>query len=202
MRKASSCFDDLCGHLQAIHFHGQPLQPPKASLERLDWREEERRKGHDDDSKEWKRTRREEKRLRSPHKTSPRKAARWDSPAAPSLGSLGEIPGVLLSPLPTSLVKKGKSKSPWKPTATVSRAPEETMEITWEEPTPATERASPEPTPGPSRLDTTVSLPVDPEVSEDLPPRAVTLQDVRDYLAAAGEDERATIGADLMPDTR
>ena len=35
----------------------------------------------------------------------------------------------------------------------------------------------------------------------DLPPRAVTLQDVKDYLAAAGEDERGTIRADLMPDT-
>ena len=74
------------------------------------------------------------------------------------------------------------------------------MEITREEPAPATGRTSPEPTPGPSRPDTSVSLPVYPEVPEDLPPRAVTLQDVRDYLAAAGEDERTTIRADLMPD--
>ena len=72
------------------------------------------------------------------------------------------------------------------------------MEITQEEPAPATGRTSPEPSPGPSRPDTTASLPV---VPEDLPPRAVTLQDVREYLAAAGEDERATILADLMPDT-
>ena len=37
---------------------------------------------------------------------------------------------------------------------------------------------------------------------EDLPPRAVTLQDVRSYLAAAGEDERAIIRTDLMPHMR
>ena len=73
------------------------------------------------------------------------------------------------------------------------------MEITQEEPAPATRHASPEPTPGPSRPDTTASLPV---VPEDLPSRAVTLQDVRDYLAAAGEDKSATIRADLMLDTR
>ena len=72
------------------------------------------------------------------------------------------------------------------------------MEITREEPAPVTGRASPEPTPGPSQPDTTVSLPA---VPEDLPPWAVTLQDMRDYLAAAGEDEPATIRADLMPDT-
>ena len=118
MQQASTRFDDLRGHVRAIHFRGQPLQPTKASLEHLDWREEERRKGHDDDPKERTRTRREEKRPSSPQKTSPRKAARWENPAARSLGSLGESPGVLLSLLPTSPVKKGKGKSPRKPRPT------------------------------------------------------------------------------------
>ena len=52
------------------------------------------------------------------------------------------------------------------------------------------ERVTQEPVPGPS------------STPEDLAPRAVTLQDVRDYLAAAGEDEWALIWAELAPDTR
>ena len=80
MRKSSNRFDDLRGHVRVIHFHGQPLHPPKTSFEWLDWREEERRKGPDDDQKERTRTRRFEKRTRSPQGvTPPSKVVKRDS---------------------------------------------------------------------------------------------------------------------------
>ena len=60
------------------------------------------------------------------------------------------------------------------------------------------EWVTPDPVPGPSQPDT--SVPED--TSEDLVPRGVTFQDVRDYLAVAGEDQRALIRAELAPDTR
>ena len=42
----------------------------------------------------------------------------------------------------------------------------------------------------------------DTSIPEDLEPQAITLQDVRDYLEMAGEEERAPILAELVPDTR
>ena len=50
MRKASNRFDNLRSHVWAVHWRGQPLHPLRATLERLDWREEkeERRKLYDD----------------------------------------------------------------------------------------------------------------------------------------------------------
>ena len=136
--------------------------------------------------------------------TPPRK----DSPAAPSLGSLGESPRVLLSPLlsmpvpkKTSPGKRTKSPMKFNPSAAASKPPEETMDVSREKPAPATRRASPEPVPGPSWPDISIPLPAKP-LEEDLPPRPITLQDVRDYLAAAGEDDRALIHAELSPDTR
>ena len=89
--------------------------------------------------------------------------------------------------------RKGSTKKPVKP--------EDTMGSSQEKPAPATGHASPDQVPGPSQPDT--SVPVEPqELPQDLPPDAVTLDDVRAYLAAAGEEERAVVRADLTPDTQ
>ena len=54
MRKHSHRFDDLYSRVWAIHWHGQALHPPKATLVCLDWQEEkeERRKHHMDDDQD------------------------------------------------------------------------------------------------------------------------------------------------------
>ena len=200
MRKASTRFDDLQTHVRAIHWRRQPLHPPKASLECLDWREErESRRRVPDDDKEPKRTRQVERRTRSPQGTTlpPRKVVRRSSPAT---SSLGVSPGVLLSPLPvTPRTSPRKRRSPRKPVKS-----EETVGSSQEEPAPVTGRAFSDPVPGPSRPDTSVpELQDSPQdSSQDLPPCAVALADVREYLAAAGEEERAKVHADLAPDTR
>ena len=78
--------------------------------------------------------------------------------------------------------------------------PVETVGSSREEPAPATGHAPPDPVPGPSQPDT--SVPDSQETPEDQPPRAVTLADVQAYIAAADEEERSIIRADLAPDTR
>ena len=186
-RKSSHRFDDLRSHVQAVHWHGQPLYPPKATLERLDWWEEkEERRRQPDDNKERTWMRWVEKRTCSHQEvTPPRKVVRKDSPAAPSLGSLGESPGVLLSSLPStpktgpkkksSQGKKVKSLRKPKPLATVS--PEETLGPSQEEPAQVPpKQVTPDLVPGPSLPDT--SIPVE-DTQEDLPSQAVTFQDVR-----------------------
>ena len=83
---------------------------------------------------------------------------------------------------------------------TVSKPPEEVVGSNHEDPSQALpEQDSPDLIPGPSQPDTTIPL---EEPQDDLPPRAVTLDDVQNYLAAAGEEEHAIIHADLTPDTR
>ena len=75
------------------------------------------------------------------------------------------------------------------------------MGFSQEKPAPVTGHAYPGQVPGPSRPDT--SVPDEPQdLPQDLPPRWVTLDDVRDYLAAAGEEEIAIVRADLAPDTQ
>ena len=77
----------------------------------------------------------------------------------------------------------------------MSKPPEETLEPNQEEPAQVPpEQVAPEVVPGPSQPDT--SIPEDPE---DLTSWVVTLQDMKDYLAAAGEDEWALIQAELTP---
>ena len=119
------------------------------------------------------------------------------SSSTPFLGSLGKSPGVLLSLLDSTLRSSPRKRSPRKPAK-----PEETMGSSREKPAPATRHTSP------SQPDTSVveepqqQEPQQQEEPQDLPPRAVTLSDVREYLAAAGEEEQAVVHADLAPDTR
>ena len=81
-----------------------------------------------------------------------------------------------------------------RPSATVSRPPEETVEPSQEEPAQVpSEQVAPEEAPGPSWLDTSIP--------EDLAPMTVMLQDVRDYLMVAGEHKQALIRAELTPYT-
>ena len=71
----------------------------------------------------------------------------------------------------------------------MSKLPEEVLEPAQLPP----QHAIPMKAPGPIPLYTAAKDPV---------PRAITLQDVRSYLQAAGEKERAIIRAELTPDTR
>ena len=129
MRKHSHRFDDLQSHVWAVHWHWQSLHPPKASLERLDWREErEERRHHSDTNLDRNRTRRAEKRSHSLQgRTPPRKVVKKDpSPAAPSLG--------YLSPLPASPSLKNRIPRRMRSSAAISKPPEEVMEPNQEEP--------------------------------------------------------------------
>ena len=89
--------------------HSQALHPRTASLEPLDWweeREERTRTRTPDKRERTQSSRSESRRSLSPlSRTPPRKVVKRErspEPATPSLGSLGESPGLLLSPLHTS----------------------------------------------------------------------------------------------------
>ena len=161
--KTLTPFDDLRSHLWAVHWRGQSLHPPKASLKRLDWWEErEDRKHNTDTDQDWTRTRRVEKRSCSHQGRTPsRKVVKKDpSPAVPSLGSLGESPGLLLSLLPPTPSPKKRTPRRSRPSAAVSKPPEEVVEPSLEEPAQLPpEHVAPEDIP-----------------AEDLAPRAITLQ--------------------------
>ena len=100
----------------------------------------------------------------------------------------------------TSPAKKTNPPGRSNPSATVSKPPEETVGPSQEDLAQAPpERVTPDPVPGSSQPDTSIPL---EEPQEDLPPQAVTLDVVRNYLAVAGEDERALIWTELAPDAR
>ena len=78
-----------------------------------------------------------------------------------------------------SLKKRTPRRS--RPSAAVSKPPEEVMEPSWEEPAQLPPKhLAPEKAPGPSQQDI---------LTVDLAPRAIILQDVRNCLEAADEDE-------------
>ena len=154
------------------------LHPPTAFLEPLDWQEEreERRKTCTPDKHRTKPSRSEGWRSRSmlTRKLARKVVKKEPSPssATPSLGYQGENPGLLLSPLLKILnACPGLKKSPRKrrPSASASRPIEEVLEPIWEAPVEDSR---------PTLQDT---------VAEDPQSRTTTLQDVRNYVQAAGE---------------
>ena len=101
MRKHSHHLDDLRSHMWAVHWRGQSLYAPKASLERLDWREErEERRHHTDTDPDRNRTRRGEKRSRYPQgRTPPWKVVKKDpSPVTCFLRLLRREPRATFQP--------------------------------------------------------------------------------------------------------
>ena len=101
-----------------------------------------------------------EKISRSPQgRSPPRKVVQKDpSPAAPSLGSLGESPGLLFSLLPTTPSPKKRTPRKPRPSATASKPPEEVVEPSREEPAQLPpEHAAPEETLGSSWQDIPVA---------------------------------------------